>query len=59
MTRPDTVTIRHTGKWEENRHGPSFLRPLVEGVRRRLTATPGNKTSHSTVGTDGSPSRQG
>ncbi|MDR7865566.1 MAG: hypothetical protein RIN56_02050 [Sporomusaceae bacterium] len=32
------VSVRHAGEWDQNRHGPSFLRPLVDGERRRLAA---------------------
>jgi len=33
-----TVVIRHLVPWEPARHGPAFLAPLVDGVRRRLAA---------------------
>ena len=30
------VTVRHAGEWNQTRHGPSFLRPIIDGERRRL-----------------------
>jgi hypothetical protein len=59
MTLSDTVTIRHTGKWDESRHCLNFLRPLVEGVCRRLAAPPAGKTSPPTADRGRSSPRQG
>ncbi len=33
-----TVIFRHTAGWDQNRHVPAFLRPLVEGEWRRMAA---------------------
>jgi hypothetical protein len=30
------VVIRHRSAWDPGRHAPAFIRPLAEGVLRRL-----------------------
>jgi hypothetical protein len=37
------ITIRHLSAWDECRHGAAFLRPIVDGTRRRLAAAGGKQ----------------
>ncbi len=41
------VAIRHCNPWIQGIHGAAFLRPLVDGVRRRLTSSDGKKAPES------------
>lgn len=35
VEEPAAVTISYQNPWDPERHGPAFLRPLVEGYRKR------------------------
>lgn len=32
------IAIRHSSPWHPDRHVPAFLRPIIDGIRRRLAA---------------------
>lgn len=36
------VVIRHRSAWDQDRHAPAFLRPIVDGVLRRLASSAKN-----------------